>query len=642
MMVSLGVYVRRWQRVVRRWLLDTRVHILAQGVGYLLGGFVLSAASLGSRFMPLALGALCAASGIPAVLLAAGSMVGYLVFWGVSGAQGVVWIMGGVLAATILGGRPLLRGTLLMVPALAGFLVSAVGLGFQVWLGDQTPVSVYLLRIGLAMVSAGVFALAQRRKDPVVQWLVWGLVTLALAQITITPYVGLGYAAAAALSCAGAFPAAALAGLALDLSQITPVPMTAVMCLAYLVRLLPVGKKWVYYCAPGAVYLLVMYLCGYWDLMPLAGLLLGGLVAVWIPGRPELHHRRGETGGAQVRLEMVSGVMRQAGELLKTMEDIPVDEQALINRAMERACGSCPYRKQCKGVQKEVSPALLHRPLGNGESLPKSCRKKGRLLQELRRSQEQLRAIRADRDRRLEYRYAVVQQYGFLSRYLQEVSDSLAARKHPPTPWYEPEVAVCSASRQRVNGDRCWCFAGVECRYYILLCDGMGTGEAAAREGKKIGNMLRKLLTAGYPAAYALRTANSLCALQGRAGIVTVDLVELHLDTGKASLYKWGAAPSYFISRGESVKIGTATPPPGLSVTDCRETVEKLSLRRGETLVLLSDGAGGEEAVRTSWEHALEPVEALAAKMLRAGAGENSDDATVAVIRLRAAPVDLP
>ena len=167
----------------------------------------------------------------------------------------------------------------------------------------------------------------------------------------------------------------------------------------------------------------------------------------------------------------------------------------------------------------------------------------------------------------------------------------------------------------------------------------MGTGEEAAREGKRAGYLLKKLLCAGYPAQYALRTVNSLCALQGKAGIVTVDLAELHLDTGKATLYKWGAAPSYLVARGEPIKIGTATPPPGLSVTEGRESVERLSLRRGETLVLLSDGAGGEEALRTSWERPSEPAGELAARILDASRQEGCDDATVAVVRLNAAPV---
>jgi hypothetical protein len=72
-------------------------------------------------------------------------------------------------------------------------------------------------------------------------------------------------------------------------------------------------------------------------------------------------------------------------------------------------------------------------------------------------------------------------------------------------------------------------------------------------------------------------------------------------------------------------------------VTDGRETVERLSLRRGETLVLLSDGVGGEDFLHRSWldENAASGV--LAARILEECPMGNSDDATVAVIRLHAA-----
>jgi len=301
---------------------------------------------------------------------------------------------------------------------------------------------------------------------------------------------------------------------------------------------------------------------------------------------------------------------------------------------VDRACNGCPCKKNCRENPAQMPAALLHKPLGNGSDLPVSCRKSGRLLQELRRSQEQLRAIRADRDRQREYREAVVQQHRFLSEFLQDLSDSLARRQNPPTSWFRPEVGACSASREVANGDKCLWFPGVECRYYVLLCDGMGTGEEAARDGALVAGMLRKLLSGGYPAEYALRSVNSLCALRGCAGAVTVDLAELQLDTGKVTLYKWGAPPSYLISGGETVKVGTATPPPGLSVTDCRETAERLSLRRGQTLVLLSDGAGGEDAVHRCWSAAGEPPGELAAKILESGPTDGLDDATVAVVRL--------
>jgi hypothetical protein len=268
------------------------------------------------------------------------------------------------------------------------------------------------------------------------------------------------------------------------------------------------------------------------------------------------------------------------------------------------------------------------------EDLPFSCRKRGRVLLELRRSQDQYRAIRADRDRQQEYRHAVIQQYRFLCDYLRDLSDQLPKRGKPVGQHYRPEVAVCSAGLEAANGDRCLWFAGTQCRYYILLCDGMGTGIGAEAEGKTAAGLLKRLLTAGYPADYALRSLNSLCALRSRAGAVTVDLLELDLETGKGFLYKWGAAPSYLISGSVAEKIGTAGPPPGLSVTDCRETVYRLSLRRGETLLLVSDGVGEEEVLRRCVAMAGASSGELARILLTCSQLGGEDDATVVTVAL--------
>ena len=168
----------------------------------------------------------------------------------------------------------------------------------------------------------------------------------------------------------------------------------------------------------------------------------------------------------------------------------------------------------------------------------------------------------------------------------------------------------------------------------MVLCDGMGTGLGAVQEARTAGTMLRRLLIAGYPAEYALRSLNSLCALRDRAGAVTVDLTEIQLDTGKAVIYKWGAAPSYLVTKLGAEKIGTAGPPPGLSVTDYRETTERLSLRRGETLVLVSDGIGEEEAMRCCMKHAGQLPGELTTALMACTQQSGEDDATVVTVRL--------
>lgn len=634
MMATIETYARRWRVAMKKLVVDPRMRVLAKGAVHFGGGFLLSAASLAQRCQPFAMGLLCAVTGWPALLMALGATAGYLLFWGAAGYQGLLWIGLALPVSLILGRRQVVHESVFLMSSVAGLIVSASGLLFQILWQDTTPVSAYLLRIALAAASARLFYLVLDRRDTVADWLAEGVAVLALAQIAPFGRFSLGYVAAGLLTAAGSFPAAGLAGLALDLAQVTPTPMTGILCLAYFSRMLPVGKKWIPYAAPAAVYILLMRVGGYADFHPALGLAVGGAMAALLPPKPELRHRRGETGTAQVRLELMAGVLAQTQQLLVESPGIPVDEEAVLARAQERACGGCPCRKTCRERLDALPRQLLHRPLTDTTSLPLSCKKPGRLILELRRSQEQLRAIKADRERQAEYRAAVVQQYQFLSLFMQQLADQLPRRGEHLRQRYHAEIAASSSARETANGDRCIWFAGTLCRYYVLLCDGMGTGLGAAQEGQSAASLLRQMLSAGFPAEHALRSLNSLLALRGGAAAVTVDLVELRLDSGRASVYKWGAAPSLLLFDGMAEKIGTAGPPPGLSVTDGHETVERLSLRRGEVLVLLSDGVDAEAVRGNPAVHTQLPPEELAAEILESGARETEDDATAAVIRL--------
>ena len=409
--------------------------------------------------------------------------------------------------------------------------------------------------------------------------------------------------------------------------------MTAVLCLAGVIRMIPFERKWMRCLAPGAAGLVVMAICGIRDYTPLPGLILGGGLGMLMPPSQETARRRGETGLAQVRLELGAEVLGATQQLFLETAPPPVDASAVLQKVRQRACGSCSARNSCP-QQSSLDISLLQNPLDA------QCRKSGRLIPELRRGQEQLKLLKADSARQSEYRAAMVQQYQFLGDFLRQLADDLPRRGQRPRAWFRAEAAARSRSKELSNGDRCLAFPGPECRYYVLLCDGMGTGLGAAQEGQSAISLLRQMLTAGFPAAHALRTLNSILALRGSAGAVTVDLAELYLDTGHATLYKWGAAPSWLLRRGSAEKIGTATPPPGLSVTESRETVEKLSLRRGEALVLLSDGVDGEGISRRSDLTPDMPPGELAAKILEHGRGKQMDDATAAVIRLRPASLE--
>lgn len=633
MMVSMETYLRRGKREVQRLLLDPRI----RGGGMLLiwggCGFLFSAASVLGYPTPLVMGLICAMSGWQAAFTTLGAIIGYPVFWGMAGYIGLCWSAAGGLLAVLLGSREEKHLMPILLPAIAALLTAVTGVVFQFLLGLETPIMIYLLQVAVTLLSGMLFTQALSCRDAITDWLAGGAAVFALAQVAPKPWLSLGYPLAGLLAVGGAFPAAALAGLGLDLAQVTAVPMAAAMSIAYFLRMLPLEKRWQTCFSPAAAYLAAMILCGIRDPTPIPGLVLGGMAGLLLPQKTQLHHRRGETGAAQVRLEMGAEMMNATGRLIAEMEPPPIDEFALLEKVRSRACESCSARKSCS--QKDLlTRDFLENPLDA------DCRKPGRLIPELHRAQDQLRYLKADRQRRQDYRGALLQQYRFFGDYLRSLADRLPRRGEEPEAGFRIQVSARSQSKERANGDRCLAFAGSGCRYYVLLCDGMGTGLGAAQEGLTAARYLRQMILAGFPPQHALRSYNSFLALRGAAGAVTADLAEIHLDTGIVTIFKWGAAPSWVLTRKGAEKIGTATPPPGIAVTGIRETVEKLSLRRGEVLILLSDGVDGEVALRQSDLTPDWPPGELAAKILESGRGKVEDDATAAVIRLL--PTGLP
>ena len=632
--MTVDTYLQQGKCRVVRLLQDPRMRGAGKASACFGAGFFLSAASLGNFPQPLAMALISAVTGWRSPVMALGSVAGFRLFWGTAGEIGVLWAVLGSLTALFLGKGTLVKKAPLIIPALCALWAAGGGLLFQ-FLGQDIPVGVFLLWVFLAPACSRIFTLLPEKRDSLLRWTAQAIGILALAQVAPMPWLNFGCIAAGALTVAGAFPAAALGGLALDLARISPLSLTAVVTGAWLTRMIPGIPGRFRRLAPGILCLGICVLSGHPPAGVTLSFFLGGFLSGLLPGQPKLSHRRGETGLAQVRLELMAGVLSQMQQLLLQVQDAPLDEQALLVRTRERSCGSCPNRKQCRFTE-DIPANLLHRPLTENTALPFPCRKPGRMILELRRSQEQYRRLRADRERRRDYRGAVIQQYAFLAEFLRDTADRLA-QKETRFHRFRPETGIACRSREPDNGDRCISFAGTEDRFYLLLCDGMGTGLGAAQEGKEALTILKDMLCAGFPGEHALRSLNSLLALRGRAGAVTVDLTEICLATGKAVQFKWGASPSYLLGRNGTEKIGTAGPPPGLDIRSVRETVYRLSLRRGEALIIASDGVDGEELRRCALGAGAATAGEMAERLLEAGAAEASDDATVAVVRLHPA-----
>lgn len=625
MMVSVETVLLRGKRRINKWLAVPWVRMMGFGAMFVGGGFLLSGASLWGEMQPLVLGLIYGAPGWPGALAAAGSILGYPLFWGLEGLQGAVWSAGGLMLSLVLPfwGRTDHRRE--QTAASAACLVSGAGLAFQYRFGQSVPFPVFLLRIGLAGFAAVVGEQMLEKKNRVVVWSAGALGVLALANIRSPTWCNPGLVAAGAAIAAVPLPGAVLLGFGAELSGAAKVPLAAGAGLAYFMQQLPVRKSFRRYLAPAAGIVSAMMLSGQWNfgaLLPLtAGVLLGGN----IPWRVAPLHRRSGLGGAQVQLEQTAQVLLQLQRQLLEYIPPPVVPADIMEELRHCTCGECPAEQGCR-EKKRLTEAVL-------ESQPMfPCRKAEHMAAQIRESRDRLKRMKLSRAVQAEYRTALAKQYGFLSDLLSSLSDRLPERIFRGQAKYRVQISSRSRGRNYTDGDRVLAFPGAYCRYYVVLCDGMGTGFGAAEEGRQAAGLLRNMLSAGISPSGALGGLNSQLTLLGRGGAVTVDLAELRLDSGTVWMYKWGASPSWLLGHGRAERIGEPSVPPGMEIGASREQITRLALGHGQVLVMLSDGVEGERAALWAQDIGGEP--GILAQRIVAESSGGEDDATAVVIRM--------
>ena len=610
-------------RVKRRgeqWMERPGVRGTARFAGYFAGALILGGLRLGGNMQPAAMGFAAACTGWRCGAAATGGALGYLLFWGSAGLQGVLWSLGALvlaLAAPLVGGGE--RNRFRLAVGCMG-LVSAGGLAFG--MGSPLDAGAFFLRTAVAGGSVLLSGAALSGRDPVSRWLLWGLGVMGLGGIDpLLGCVAAGFAAAAA-----PLPAALAIAMGAELGADMALSLTAAAALSFFLgRLLPKGSPRGF-AAPALACGILMAVTGKWEPGVLLSVSFGGCVGALVPWRITAVPRRGSVGAAQVRLEQMAGILTRFQRQLLEFSPPPEDVPAIAQKLRQYACGSCSNRTGCL-EQNRLTEELLTGEEGF------QCRKGVLANGELRRCREQLRQLRAARAKQGEYRMALVRQYGFLSDALRDLSDTLPNRLGSRHPRCRVQVSARSRGKEMADGDRVSAFPGVGCRYYVLLCDGMGTGLGAAEDSREALELMKLMLTAGMAPSAVLGSINSQLTLMGRGGAVTVDLAELRLDSGRVWLYKWGAGPSWVFHKRRQLQIGSSGPPPGLGIGIQRETVNRIYLFPGDTLVMASDGVEGLD--RRSWAMEAKDMEpgALASRIL-AEASDHDDDATAVVIRL--------
>lgn len=563
-----------------------------------LGGLVLSSVNVRGVALPAGLGLLAGLRGKRRLAAAAGNAVGYALLWNQIGLRGFLWTAGG-LALSFLSNHlgQWMSGACMVLAAAVEAALGASGMDA-------------VLTIGAAGLAGGA------ARSPGGRYIAWGAGVLAVS--CRSPCLG---ALAAGFAGAALSPGAALTVcLGAELGSGWSVLLPAAVLTMYIRGMLPKapgtrGTAVVLGLAAGMLLLEDTR----WELLALGS--LGGICGAFVPQRVP---KRGRLGTAQVQLEGTARALSQLQRQLLDWTPPPPDAVELARVVQQETCSVCPNRASCPQRGKLTAQALP------GEPLP-ACRKAGTDAA-VQRARSLLRRIRGIRQQQEEYRMALAQEYGFLADTLRELADRLPFRPPRGKP-RRVQVSARSRGKSWADGDRVAAFAGPGQRFYVLLCDGMGTGPQAAAESREAARLLEGMLKGGMSPSAALGSVNSALALTSRAGAFTVDLAELHPENGNVRLYKWGAQPSLLLRRGRGVSVGSPGAPPGLGVTRGRETVSRLRLLPGDSLVLLSDGVNQARALAWAKAAGDMPPGQLAQQLL--AARENyPDDATAVVIRM--------
>ncbi len=158
-------------------------------------------------------------------------------------------------------------------------------------------------------------------------------------------------------------------------------------------------------------------------------------------------------------------------------------------------------------------------------------------------------------------------------------------------PRYRVDVATAAAARggASISGDSVTAFCDADDCQYLVLSDGMGTGEDARRASALCSAYLRCMMGAGCNEGTALYLLNRMLRCGAQECSCTVDLFSFDLVRGEGEFYKSGAAPSYLKRASSLFRIRSQTTPVGLLRTLDAERI-KVDVRVGDIIVLLSDG----------------------------------------------------
>ena len=175
-------------------------------------------------------------------------------------------------------------------------------------------------------------------------------------------------------------------------------------------------------------------------------------------------------------------------------------------------------------------------------------------------------------------------------------------------------------------------------RVLASICDGMGSGSAAAEESAACLTMLESYCKCGFEKGAVPALINRFLTLRGGEKFCALDACFIDLNTGAAEFIKLGGVESFILSGGAVKTVEGGALPAGI-LDEIKPVYAHAALKDGDILVLVSDGITDALTVH-GIEYALTKIESgnpqRVADMLLAMAQKSgmNDDGTVVAVKI--------
>ncbi len=214
------------------------------------------------------------------------------------------------------------------------------------------------------------------------------------------------------------------------------------------------------------------------------------------------------------------------------------------------------------------------------------------IKRDLRKKREAFASLAKMYSADFDNRQVISYQFQGMARVVDRLLDDLSGHGVSAESQGMPSVPVGSASYafEDVSGDSCLSFSFGGNKQAMIISDGMGKGSRAQAESRMVVVTLARLLEAGFDVDIAMKTVNAVL-MAGQKGdmFATVDLAIINKETGRAQIFKMGAASTFVKHQGKVSALKRPAPPVGILDGVKLEYID-VKLRKGELLVMVSDG----------------------------------------------------